>query len=120
VLLILVVAVQLRWLPASGYASIFLDPAASLKLMILTATAIGCSMAVAPGQGPARGPGDRGARRPAVAAAQGDVLAARRLGAVVIALIVLIAIAAPWLAPYDPTQIDYLAIAGTARSAPKR
>lgn len=32
-------------------------------------------------------------------------------GAFVVALIVIVAIAAPWLAPYDPTKINYLAIA---------
>lgn len=32
-------------------------------------------------------------------------------GALVVALIVIVAVAAPWLAPYDPTKIDYLAIA---------
>lgn len=45
VLLILIVAVHLRLLPASGYASIFDDPVESLRLMILPAAAIGCSMA---------------------------------------------------------------------------
>ena len=45
VLLILLVSLQLRWLPASGYAYLFSDPLESLRLMILPATAIGCSMA---------------------------------------------------------------------------
>ena len=45
VLLILVVAVWLKWLPASGYALIFEDPLKSLKLMILPAIAVGGSMA---------------------------------------------------------------------------
>lgn len=45
VLLIIGVSLHLRWLPASGYASIFEAPLESLRLMILPATAIGMSMA---------------------------------------------------------------------------
>ena len=41
------------------------------------------------------------------------LLTSRRgaFGTLVIAAIVLVALLAPWLAPYDPTRIDYLAIA---------
>lgn len=45
VLLILVVAVRMRWLPASGYELIFDDPLESLRLMILPSLAVGSSMA---------------------------------------------------------------------------
>ncbi|CUX66287.1 ABC transporter permease (plasmid) [Agrobacterium tumefaciens] len=45
VILILFVAVRLHWLPASGYALLFDQPLESLKLMILPATAVGCSLA---------------------------------------------------------------------------
>jgi len=45
VLLIMIVAVRLHWLPASGYALFFEHPLESLKLMILPAIAVGGSMA---------------------------------------------------------------------------
>lgn len=38
-------------------------------------------------------------------------------GGIVIAIIVLFAVLAPWLAPYDPTKIDYLAIAKAPNAA---
>jgi peptide/nickel transport system permease protein len=41
ILLILLFAVTLGWLPASGYVSIFVDPIRNLRLMIMPAFAIG-------------------------------------------------------------------------------
>lgn len=38
-------------------------------------------------------------------------------GTVVIALVIVVALLAPWLSPYDPTKIDYLAIAKPPDSA---
>jgi peptide/nickel transport system permease protein len=45
VLLIMVFAVGLKWLPPSGYVPFFSDPATNLKLMILPAITVGTSMA---------------------------------------------------------------------------
>ena len=45
VLLILLMSLHLRWLPASGYALITEDPVRSIRLMIPPALAIGLSMA---------------------------------------------------------------------------
>jgi len=44
-MLIMLFAVTLRWLPPSGYASFFGDPATNLKLMILPVLTVGTSMA---------------------------------------------------------------------------
>jgi peptide/nickel transport system permease protein len=43
--LIYVVALQLRWLPASGYVSPFVDPLASLKRSIMPAVTLGLGLA---------------------------------------------------------------------------
>lgn len=44
-MLIMLFAVTLRWLPPSGYAPFFGDPATNLKLMILPVLTVGTSMA---------------------------------------------------------------------------
>ena len=44
-MLIILFAVTLRWLPPSGYAPFFGDPAANLQLMILPVLTVGTSMA---------------------------------------------------------------------------
>lgn len=44
-LLIYVVALQLRWLPASGYVSPFVDPVQSLRLSIMPALTLGLGLA---------------------------------------------------------------------------
>ena len=41
ILLILIFAVQLRWLPSSGYANLFEDPARAIPLLILPTLALG-------------------------------------------------------------------------------
>lgn len=45
IMLILVVAVQLKWLPASGYESIFVDPKAAIERLILPALVLGSGLA---------------------------------------------------------------------------
>jgi len=45
IMLILVVAVQLKWLPASGYESIFVDPKAAIERLILPAFVLGNGLA---------------------------------------------------------------------------
>ncbi|AMJ59162.1 ABC transporter permease [Bosea sp. PAMC 26642] len=45
IMLILVVSVQLRWLPASGYESIFVDPKAAIERLILPAFVLGNGLA---------------------------------------------------------------------------
>lgn len=45
IMLILVVSVQLRWLPASGYESIFVDPRAAIERLIMPAFVLGGGLA---------------------------------------------------------------------------
>ncbi|WP_313603303.1 ABC transporter permease [Rhizobium sp.] len=45
IMLILLVSVQLGWLPASGYESIFVDPVRSLQTMIMPAFVLGNALA---------------------------------------------------------------------------
>jgi len=45
IMLILVVAVHLKWLPASGYESIFVDPKAAIERLILPAFVLGNGLA---------------------------------------------------------------------------
>ena len=45
IMLILVVAVQLKWLPASGYESIFVDPKTAIERLILPALVLGSGLA---------------------------------------------------------------------------
>jgi peptide/nickel transport system permease protein len=45
IMLILVVAVQLKWLPASGYESIFVDPRGAIERLILPALVLGSGLA---------------------------------------------------------------------------
>ncbi len=45
IILILVVAVQLRWLPASGFASVFDDPIAAFRTTIMPAFVLGSGLA---------------------------------------------------------------------------
>jgi peptide/nickel transport system permease protein len=45
IMLILLVSVNLGWLPASGYESIFVDPLRSLETMIMPAFVLGTSLA---------------------------------------------------------------------------
>ena len=45
IMLILLVSVQLKWLPASGYESIFDDPVRSLRTMIMPAFVLGNALA---------------------------------------------------------------------------
>jgi peptide/nickel transport system permease protein len=45
IMLILVVAVHLKWLPASGYESIFVDPRAAIERLILPALVLGSGLA---------------------------------------------------------------------------
>ncbi|WP_319775326.1 ABC transporter permease [Breoghania sp.] len=45
IMLILLVSVQLGWLPASGFESIFVDPVRSLQTMIMPAFVLGTSLA---------------------------------------------------------------------------
>ena len=45
IMLILVVSVELRWLPASGYESIFVDPKAAIERLIMPAFVLGGGLA---------------------------------------------------------------------------
>ncbi|MFD1910965.1 ABC transporter permease [Halodurantibacterium flavum] len=45
IMLILLVSVELRWLPASGYESIFVDPVRSIQTMIMPAFVLGTALA---------------------------------------------------------------------------
>lgn len=45
IMLILVVAVQLKWLPASGFESIFVDPKAAIERLIMPAFVLGGGLA---------------------------------------------------------------------------
>ncbi len=45
IMLILVVSVELRWLPASGYESIFVDPKAAIERLIMPAFVLGTGLA---------------------------------------------------------------------------
>ena len=45
IMLILVVSVELRWLPASGYESIFVDPRAAIERLIMPAFVLGGGLA---------------------------------------------------------------------------
>lgn len=45
IMLILLVSVQLGWLPASGYESIFIDPVKSIKTMLMPSFVLGTALA---------------------------------------------------------------------------